>query len=815
MQAEQVEGQGRIDAGTDDTLRIRLLGPPLWMVGDRQSAFPDPRASVLIAMVALDGPLPRNQAADMFWPRSEGAARTNLRVLLHRLKHVVGVPLFASGDRLALLPDVVVDVAASDSEIVEHCLQLGASSLRLLHGVEFDDLPEVGTWLDCARQQMQQRVTRCLSVWLDSRGEREDLMRAAAAAEALIALNPLSEVGYRALMRVLVERRDRAGALAAFERCRRELYEQLGTQPDPTTSALHRDILRMRSDAKNAVDAPPGRAFLQREGELEEMARAVESRRVVIIEGASGTGKTALLSHFARQRGDFYWAADSTDGQAPLAGLLRLAQHVERIAAALGGEMQSRVAVRTLMRLRAADPAAIAAAKLPMLTQGAADVAVVLQHAGHRTLVFDDIHLLDDMSLEVLAQLLSGRGQLMPWCDFVLAYRPMRARRKVRALCERLALEGRLRLIQMTSLKRDAVLELLGDAETGPGRIAMADRLVELSGGTPGVLVELIDSGFPLDETPGRMPPQIRSILLERLRACSSTAEGLAQLASVAGSSFSVGLAAGIAGLSSWKVAEKWNELLLAGVFDARGFAFPLVEAAVREAIPDAVRQFMHGEVAKALEHQGAPDERLAFHWREAGDIARAARHARAAAAASLSSGDVNRAISTLEAAVLDADRVDASSEGRTIALLQLAALYLETDHLDRIAEVLDAVARSPASMVERGVCTALGGRTLFVMKEYAAARAALTSALPLVEHDQTIRRDVERWIVLASSFVGDAADRNELTDALQIRSMRPEIGWRAGWRADSASVQTPADAVRCLEMLRARGLLPVDDVAT
>lgn len=811
VEEEQIEGRQAIAAASSDALRIRLIGPPVWTTGDRLSAFADPRASVLIAMVALDGPLPRNQAADMFWPRSESAARTNLRVLLHRLKHAVGAGLFASGDRLALLPDVLVDVAGTDSEIVECCLQLGASSLRLLHGVEFDDLPEVSAWLSSARHQLQQRVTRCLAVWLESRREREDLMRAAAAAEALIALNPLSEVGYRALMRVLVERGDRAGALAAFERCRRELYEQLGTQPDPTTSALHRDILRMRSDAAGVVNAPPGRVLLQREGELEEMARALESRRIVVVEGASGTGKTALLSHFARQRGDFYWAAEATDAQAPLAGLLRLAQHIEKISAAAGNEVQARMAVRTLMRLRAADPGAIAAAKLPMLTQGAAEVAAGLQHAGHRTLVVDDIHLLDDTSLEVLAQLLGSRSELMPWCDFVLAYRPMRARRKVRALCERLALDGRLRLIQPAGLKRDAVLQLLGDAETGARRIAMADQLVELSGGTPGVLVELIDSKFPLDGAPGRMPPQIRSILLERLRACSSTAEGLAQLASVAGSSFSVGLAAGIAGLSSWKVAEKWNELLLAGVFDARGFAFPLVEAAVREAIPDAVRQFMHGEVAKALERQGAADERLAFHWREAGDVARAARHARAAAAASLLGGDIDRAISTLEAAVFDADRVDTSSEGRTTALLQLAALYLEAGRVDRIADVLDAAARSPASMVERGVCTALGGRTLFVMKEYAAARAALTSALPLVEHDPTIRCDVERWIVLASAFVGDAADRHELTDALRIRSIRPEIGWKA----DSASVQTPTDAVRCLEMLRARGLLPVDEVAT
>jgi len=69
----------------------------------------------------------------------------------------------------------------------------------------------------------------------------------------------------------------------------------------------------------------------------------------------------------------------------------------------------------------------------------------------------------------------------------------------------------------------------------------------------------------------------------------------------------------------------------------------------------------------------------------------------------------------------------------------------------------------------------------------------------------------VERWILLASSFVGDAADRNEMTDALRIRSIRPEIGWKT----DTAPVQTPTDTVRCLEMLRARGLLPVDEVGT
>jgi len=786
---------------TTDTLDIRLLGTPGWAVGGSFAPIADPRAAVLVAMIVLDGPLPRTRAAEIFWPRSEGKARTNLRVLLHRVQHAMGGRLFAPGDRLTLLPHVTVDLAGTDADLVDRCLDLGPSNAGLLGGVDMADLPEASRWLSDARRQLEQRVVRCHVAWLEAHRGSEHLARAAAVAESLVSIDPLGEIGYREQMRIHVERGDRAGALAAFERCRRELKEHLGTAPDPQTTALHRSILRVRDDAGAPADSPAPRPLLQRERELGDMDKALSTRRVVIVEGPSGAGKSALLREFARRQPAFYWAVEPADGAAPLAALVRLATRVGQMSAPSTHKAAMGRALDFVKGLQRHDPDEISASHLQALALGTTRTAGVLQQAGYRTVILDDVHLLDDTSIDVLAHVLQAGRELMPWCDFVLAYRPMRGRRKVRALCEKLALEGRLHLIHPGALRRDAVLALMGhEPDAVPAVQAAADRLVAMSGGTPGVLVEMISLQTHATREPGpaSLPPQIRSILLERLRSCSSTAEGLAQLASVAGASFSVGLAAKIAGLSSWKVAEKWNELLLAGVFDARGFAFPMIESAVRDSVPDAVRQFMHGEVAKGLEHEGAPSERLAFHWQQAGDTARAAQFGRAAAADCLRRGDLDGAIGALEKVVFTPG--GSCAEGEPLALLQLAALYLQAHRLDRITEVLEAAARSPAGPLERGARTALGGRTLLAMREHGAASAALASALPLLEGDPRLQRAVACWAARAARLAG--ADQPDSLPAGP--EALAELASELAWDPEALPVHTPADGQACLAELRA-----------
>jgi len=614
------------EALLDRSASIRLLGEAECRTTDGGvTRITDARVATLLAMVALEGAMPRTRAADLFWPQSGGTARTNLRVLLHRSQKTFGLKLFTSGDVIELAPNLSVDLNAPDSQLVQDCLASGAAGLRLLSSLELPEgLTEAASWLADARHQVEQRLTRSLIAWFERADEAADLSQSMALAEALISLNPLSEVGYQELMKALVGKGDRSAALAVFERCRKELQEHLGTHPSRTTVELHRQILRSRAEGhqESAVAR-----LIQRETEIEQIGSALSKRRIVIVEGPSGMGKSALLRHVAHERGDIYWRITEQDSTRAFATFHRAALHLIERAGALPDHDAAALAAagQALERLGPGREAA-APGSTRSLVQLAVDLIQLTRRERNFALIVDDLHLCDDDSLEVLSTLITDSAELMPWCDFVLAYRPMRARRRVRALCEKLAASGRLKLVQPAALTAASVQRMLAEEGT-PLPAGLVDDAVRLSGGTPALLMGLLQACHDHGSLDGLPTPAMRSLLLQRLGSCSSTAEGVARLASVAGASFSVRMASDITGLSSWRVAEKWNELLLAGVFDAKGFAFPLLETVVYESVPETVRQFMHGEVAAVLERHGATAAELAHHWRMASDMTRAAAY--------------------------------------------------------------------------------------------------------------------------------------------------------------------------------------------
>ena len=151
--------------------------------------------------------------------------------------------------------------------------------------------------------------------------------------EELAAGDPLRESLAVRLVTALYAAGRQADALAAFERCRRALADQLGVDPAPALRRVHAAVLAQETPAPAAVagrvlpvNLPPrNRSFVGREDLLDELDRALDDDtrrpRAIALAGLGGVGKTELaleLAHRRHREGRVAWwiAADDPAGTA-------------------------------------------------------------------------------------------------------------------------------------------------------------------------------------------------------------------------------------------------------------------------------------------------------------------------------------------------------------------------------------------------------------------------------------------------------------------------------------------------------------------
>ena len=213
------------------------------------------RTLVKILALAPDQRLHRDLLLNALWPdRDPVSAVNNLHQALH-----VGRRVLAGDGRsdglLELRDDIVMLRADGPVEVdVRHFEQLAArarasgelADLRAAAAAYTGDLlPEdrFEEWAEGPRAELRKTLCDLLTDLAETAAVDGQEAEALDALQRALAMDPLHERAVRAVMRQHTAAGRRSEALARYERLRGDLQAAYGTDPDPETRRLYRDLL--------------------------------------------------------------------------------------------------------------------------------------------------------------------------------------------------------------------------------------------------------------------------------------------------------------------------------------------------------------------------------------------------------------------------------------------------------------------------------------------------------------------------------------------------------------------------------------------
>ncbi|MFL5861879.1 MAG: ATP-binding protein [Solirubrobacteraceae bacterium] len=588
------------------------------------------------------------------------SARASLRVALTELRHALGPAashLVATRDTVALEgPGLRVDVRDFSEALA------GGDAARALEACDapiLEDFEE--EWALEARDEHVQQLAAALERAAATAPHPAEAVRLT---RAEVALDPLAEAPNRRLMERLAALGDRAAALSAGRQFGERLRTQLGIAPSRETRALIEDL---RDEQTEPVPPPaaltrsPETVFVGRQAELARLracwggVQMHHDRRIALIAGEPGAGKTRLAQQFA--------AAAVEEGATVLLGrcseepLAPFEPYAEALSqAGVGGALEPGGAT---------DDAGARHRLFEAVDAALSDLAA------HRPLllVIDDLHWADRGSLLLTSFLLRSNR---PRPILILGtYRDTELGRHTpltTALSE-LKRNGALDRLDLRGLPLDDVAELarsiLGSDEIAPRVHARTEGNAFF---VEEVLRELAQSG------PHVVPESVRHSVGVRLSRMSEDANELIATAAILGLEHDARALQATSGLQAQAVEAALDEILHAHLFRSTSIPqrFAFAHALVRESVLDECnvlrRARLHRRAAEALADLGEEHhlQEIAMHLFEAASPADA-RHAAAMllraghrALGRLAYEDAaeffDRAIQALELADADAD---------------------------------------------------------------------------------------------------------------------------------------------------------------
>lgn len=662
-------------------LKIQMLGSfQVTQAGAHIPGLSKSRLQSVLAYLLLHrhAPQSREYLAYTLWPdSSESQARTNLRRELHQLRRTL-----PDADHCLLNIDshsiqwvsgegFSFDVAEFEDALVQADLHRTAQTqgdfLQNAIGLYQGDLAPAlyEDWILPKREELRQKYVQALKQLIALLVVERDYTPAIQFSQRLLRYDPLHEAGYRQMMELYTQQRDRASALHTYHTLTVALERELGVPPSAETRALYERLLK----ADAAPELAPTSLLLDaarlvgRHSEWQSILTAWRKSskgqaHCVLITGEAGIGKTRLAEELldwvnrqgiasARTRS---YAAEGSLAYAPIIDWLR-SPAVRTGLTSLEDIWLTEVA-RLLPELRAEfkhlpSPQPLTdRLQRQHLFEALARAFLVDQQP--KLLLIDDLQWCDLETLEWLHYLLRFDSEASLLLLGTARSEDLPREHPLHALEQALRDQEQVTTLELTPLTAKDTTAL---AQQISGRVlnaAAAAHLFAESEGNPLFVVEMVRVGYHESDVAAKawqseqhlpnsdvhLPPRVRTLIQSRLAQLSPLAHRLAGLAATIGRSFTLDVLLAASTDEDSAVLQAMDELWRRRIIREQGaqrydFSHDRIRDTVYAEISPLLHHLFHRQVAEALEathgdNLDAISGELAAHYARATLAARA-----------------------------------------------------------------------------------------------------------------------------------------------------------------------------------------------
>lgn len=672
----------RVSSESPARLEVRLLGTvEVILDGRRLGAFNALRLQRFLALIALRTDLQhRSRLAFELWPDSnEHQARTNLRKLLHDVRHS-----FPDIDQFVQIDNEIVrwiPTGPSEVDVLRFRDAIAAGNFELAERVYSGDLLPAcyDDWVLDERAKLRAEAHRVLARLANEAAGRGDHETTIRHAQRVIDLEPTDEASVRIQMEAHLALGDRGAALRSYHRYVEVLERDLAVEPGETIRAMYRQLRAgtLHREERPGEDVAPVAdvSFVGRDFELNQLQQAWNAARegkahLVLFSGEPGIGKSRLALELGRRvRAEGHVVASARAYEAagrlpwsPVVDLLRsdaLRSNIDTLGTPWRSELACLLpelleASQSTLPSRAGD-----------LTQrhrlfDAVSRAIVGDRP--RLLIIDDLQWCDAETIEVIGFIVRSAPTAPVLIAGTVRWEEIPEHHPLVRLVDALGHDKAVTVVPLDRFDEATTATLVGRLRNAdsidPELVA---RLRVETEGNPLFIIEMLRAGVSPEGSQAALTPTMRAVLGARLSQLPDGARQLAEVAAVIGRSFSVGLLVSATGNSEPALVDHLDELWRRRIIRDQGltydFSHDKLRAVALEMISPARRRQLHRAVAGAIELEfrhnlEAASPRLAAHYDQAGMVEPAIEAYRVAGARAVAVSALDEAVTMFQRAL-------------------------------------------------------------------------------------------------------------------------------------------------------------------